>query len=122
MERKSKSTLTTQRLSIINLFPVWGLLETLGDIVIVKPLDEDYFVSGQRKGSRIFIPDWIRNNHERGVVRGNVVVAGPKCVNVKVGDVVIVNKPWAAWENLEQFGGVRCAILHEVELLAKIED
>ena len=98
------------------------MLETIGDIIIVKPLDEDYFVSGQRKGSRIFIPDWIRNAHERGVVRGHVVVAGPKCVNVKVGDLVVVNKPWAHWENLAEYGGQRCAFLHEHEILLLLEE
>jgi hypothetical protein len=97
-------------------------METLGDIIIVKPCADDYFVSGHKENSRIFIPDWIRNAHERGVVRGHVVVVGPKCQNVKLGDLVVVNKSWCHWENLEQFDGVRCAILHERELLLLLEE
>lgn len=100
-------------------------MQTLNDIIIVKPVPDDYFASGLGtasggKGS-IFIPEWIRDSHMRGVVRCHVMVAGPKCKVVKVGDIVIVNKPVCHWENLAEYDGARCGFLHEPELLAVVE-
>lgn len=100
-------------------------METLNDIIICKPVPDDYFASGLGtasggKGS-IFIPEWIRDAHLRGVVRAHVMVAGPKCKVVRVGDLVIINKPVAHWENLVEYDNARCAFLHENELLAVVE-
>jgi co-chaperonin GroES (HSP10) len=102
------------------------MIETIHDIVLCKPVPDDYHVSGLGRASGrpgvIYIPDWVRDAHDRGVVRCHVMVVGPDCKVVKVGDIVIVNKPWAHWENLSEYDGTRCAFLHENQLLAIVEE
>lgn len=95
-------------------------MRTIGNIIICKTDGDDYRASGfKTPESKIFIPDWIRNATERGVVRGRVLCAGPKCRNVAVGDHVVWHKSACHWETIE---GQDLAFLHETDLWARIDD
>jgi co-chaperonin GroES (HSP10) len=86
---------------------------TLTDIVVIKrdPLKE--------KIGSIFIPECVKSNEERGIYTGSVVVAGPKCREVKVGDRVFFARTTYVLYQTEEFGEV--AGLHESDILGVIE-
>ena len=85
-------------------------MKTLTDIVVVKrdPLAE------KSKGG-IYFPESVLKNEEKGIYLGTILVAGPDCKVLKVGDRVAFARSTYVLYTCDEYGEV-CG-LHESDVL-----
>lgn len=94
-------------------------MKTLGDIIVCKrdPIPDKF------EGTSIIKPECVidaeKNECERGVIIGTVMVAGPDCHTLKAGDRIMYHK--SQYVPMEH-EGQDFAVFHESHVLALVED
>jgi len=88
-------------------------LKTLGDIVLVSKIDPP----DKTESGLLFIPECAmsRSYEEAGIYFGRVLVAGPDCKELKVGDkIMFARSTYVLWKYKDkEYRG-----LHEADALA----
>jgi chaperonin GroES len=84
-------------------------MRTLSDILAVQRLDP----AAMTDSGRLWIPDLVRDNIEKGIYFGYVKHIGPKVRDVSVGDKVMFSR----WENEPWESGIKYCGMHERDVM-----